>query len=100
MRVVNSIEFGGVEYQAIWASLSWINDDPAGSAAMALVIRSGDGQNETTIHRNARLADVQASLRHLRGLGLKDSFLGQLFNYKGDKNGLAKHVRTLVSSLR
>ena len=101
MRVIGSVECGGVEYQAIWASLSSINDDLVGqNAARALAIRNSEGQNQTVIHRNAKLADVETSLRHLRGLGLKDSQLSRLFNYKGNSNGLAQHVKMLVSSLR
>ena len=72
MRVISSVEFDGVVYEAIWASMSWVNNNPAGSTAMALVVRNSDGGNETIIHRNAKLADVETSLRHLRGLGLKD----------------------------
>ena len=100
MRVIGSVEFGGVEYKAIWASMSWIDDDPAGSTALALVVRNSDGGNETSIRRNAKLAHVEISIRHLRGLGLKDSHLGALFDYKGHKDGLARHVKKLVSSLR
>ena len=97
MRVINSVEVGGVEYQSIWASLSYINGSGSG---FALAIRNGDGANETVIPRNASLADVETSLRHLRGLGFKDAPLSRLFNHKGNSSGLAQHVKVLVANLR
>jgi hypothetical protein len=100
MRIIASIEFGGVTYQAIWASMRWIEGLVAGSEAMALVVRNGDGHNEMIVRRNAKLADVETSLDRLRGLGLKGAQLGHLFNYKGSTDGLAPHVKMLVSSLR
>ena len=48
----------------------------------------------------AKLAEVESSLHHLRGLGLGNSQLSQLFNHKGKGGGLAKHVKVLVSGLR
>jgi hypothetical protein len=99
MRVINSVEFGGVEYQSIWASLSWL-ESRENNASMALAVRSGEGVNATIIPRNAKLAEVEASLRALRDIGLGDSQLSQLFNYKGKPSGLAQHVKMLVSSLR
>jgi hypothetical protein len=99
MREVGSIAMDGTEYRSIWAKLGWI--DPAafpGSQALALVIRRDDGANETIIRRNARLADVESALAHLRKLGLGDSQMSQLFAHKG-KN-LAQHVKELVSRLR
>jgi hypothetical protein len=100
MRVISSIEFDGIEYQTIWASLAWIKDDRAGrGSGKALTVRSSDGTNQVIVHRNAKLADVEAALRRLRGLGLPDSHVGKLFNYKGDAKGLAQHVKVLVSSL-
>ena len=67
---------------------------------MAMTIRTGDGTNETIIHRNAKLADVESSLHHLRGLGLADKQLSQLFNHKGKSSGLAQHVKALVANLK
>src|ERR1019366_902844 len=99
MRVVSSVESGGVEYQSIWASLSWI-EKGHGNSAMALTVRNGEGINETIIHRNAKLAEVEASLHVLRGLGLSDLQLSQLFNHKGKSSGLAQHVKVLVANLR
>lgn len=98
MRVIGSVEVGGVEYQAVWGSLSSIDNQKAGSGN-ALVVRGDEGRIETIIRRNARLADVQASLRHLRSLGLNDSHLSRLFGYKGHKSGLPQHVKVLVSRL-
>jgi hypothetical protein len=100
VRVISSVKSGGVEYQAIWASLSWIDKSCGNSSAMGLTIRTGEGTNETIIHRNAKLADVESSLRELRGLGLKDAQLSELFNHKGKGSGLAQHVKVLVSNLR
>jgi hypothetical protein len=98
MRVVGSVEVGGVWYQAVWGSLSSIDNQDAGSGK-ALAVRGNDGKNETVIRRNARLADVLVSLRHLRSLGLNDRQLSQLFGYKGHKSGLPQHVKVLVSRL-
>jgi hypothetical protein len=100
MRVISSVEFGGMEYQSIWASLSWIDESRENNVSMALAIRTGEGVNEAIIPRNAKLAEVEASLIVLRELGLGDSQLSQLFNYKGKPHGLAQHVKRLVSSLR
>ena len=100
MRVLNSLEFGGIEYRSIWASLSWIDKSRGGSSAMALTIRSGQETNEAIIHRNATLADVESSLCTLRALGLGDSQLSRLFNHKGNGRGLAQHVKVLVANLR
>jgi len=100
MRVISSVKSGGVEYQSIWASLSWIDKSYRNTSALALAVRSGDGTNETIIPRNAKLAEVESSLHVLRGLGLGDSQLSQLFNHKGNPSGLAQHVKVLVSSLR
>jgi len=100
MRVISSVESGGVDYQSIWASLSWIDKSYGNSSAKALTVRSSEGTNETIIHRNAKLADVESSLHTLRGLGLKESQLSQLFNHKGKASGLAQHVKVLVSNLR
>ena len=101
MRVIASVEVGGVEYQAIWASLSWIKpNDHKGSPALALTIRNGDGKDEAIIRRNANRADVEVSLRRLRELGFRDTQLSELFNHKGNPSGLAQHVKVLVSSLR
>ena len=100
MRVISSVDSNGIEYQSVWASLSSIDKSHADTSAMALVIRSGEATNETIIHRNARLADVQASLRQLRGLGIEDKKLSQLFNHKGKFSGLAQHVKALVANLR
>jgi len=98
MRVVGSVEVGGVWYQAVWGSLSSIDNQEIGSGK-ALAVRGDEGRNETIIRRNARLADVQASLRHLRSLGLNETQLSRLFNYKGDKSGLPQYVKVLVSRL-
>ncbi|MGD0464644.1 MAG: hypothetical protein ABSB74_19340 [Tepidisphaeraceae bacterium] len=98
MRVVGSVEVGGVWYQAVWGSLSSIDNQEIGSGK-ALVVRGDEGRNETIIRRNAKLAEVQVSLRHLRSLGLNDSQLSRLFGYKGDKRGLPPYVKVLVSRL-
>ena len=98
MRVIGSVEVGGVWYQAVWGSLSSINHQYTGSGN-ALAVRSDEGRNETVIRRNAKLADVLASLRHMRTLGLNDRQLNRLFGFKGDKNGLPQHVKVLVSRL-
>ncbi|MDB5294769.1 MAG: hypothetical protein JWO31_752 [Phycisphaerales bacterium] len=98
MREIGEAKVGGTAYRAVWATLGWI--DPAahpGSAAPALAVRSNDGRNEAVIRRNAKLADVEAALRQLRGLGLKDAQLSGLFAHKG--KGLAQHVKVLVSRL-
>jgi len=101
LRVIASVKVGGVEYQAIWAPLSWIKpDDPKASPALALTIRSGEGKDEAIIRRNASLADVQSSLRQLHALGFSDSTLSELFNHKGNPSGLAQHVKVLVASLK
>lgn len=98
MREIGDAEVGGIAYRAIWATLGWIDRERhPGSAALALVVRSGDGTNETIIRRNARLADVESSLRHLRGLGFGDAQLSRLFAHKG--KGIAQHVKVLVSRL-
>jgi hypothetical protein len=98
MRDIGSAEVGGIEYRAVWATLGWIDRAAhPGSAALALAVRSGDGTTETVIRRNAKLADVETSLRHLRGLGFKDAQLSELFARKG--KGLAQHVKVLVSRL-
>ena len=81
----------------IGASLSWINRT---RSALALAIRNGGGENETVIPRNAKLADVEQSLRHLRSLGFKDVQLSRLFNHKGNSSGLAQHVKVRVANLR
>jgi len=62
MRVIGSVEVGGVWYQAVWGSLSSTDNQKAGSGK-ALAVRGHEGRNETVIRRNARLAEVQASLR-------------------------------------
>jgi hypothetical protein len=98
MREIGSVEVRGVSYRSVWGSLSSIDHQEAGSGN-ALAVRGDEGRNETIIRRNARLADVQASLRHLRGLGLNGSQLSRLFGYKGHKSGLAQHVKVLVSRL-
>ena len=100
MRVISSVKSGGVEYQSIWASLSWIDKAKGTTGAMALSVRNAEGTNETIIHRNAKLADVKSSLNALRALGLKDSQLSQLFNHKGKGSGLAQHVKMLVANLK
>jgi len=101
LRVIASVKVGGVEYQAIWASLSWIKpDDHKGSPALALTIRSGEGKDEAIIRRNASLADVESSLRQLCGLGFNDSKLSELFNHKGNPGGLAQHVKVLVANMK
>jgi hypothetical protein len=97
MRIIGSIEVSGIQYQSIWGSLSSLNNQPPGSAN-ALVVRTGD-ENKSLIPRNAKLAEVQASLRHLRTLGLNDSHLSKLFGYKGHKSGLPQHIKVLVSRL-
>jgi hypothetical protein len=99
MRVISSVEFGGMEYQSIWASLSWL-DSSQNNASMALAVRDAKGTDVAIIPRNAKLAEVEASLSILRNLGLGDSRLAKLFNYKGSPRGLAQHVKVLVSSLR
>ncbi|MGD0770653.1 MAG: hypothetical protein ABSB42_20920 [Tepidisphaeraceae bacterium] len=98
MRVIGSVEVGGVGYQAIWGSLSSIDNQEARSGK-ALAVRGDEGRNETLIRHNATLAEVQASLRHLRSLGLNDSQLSRLFGYKGDRRGLPQYVKVLVSRL-
>jgi hypothetical protein len=98
MRVIGSVEVGGVLYEAVWGSLSSIDHQNTGSGN-ALAVRGDEGRNETIIRRNARLADVIASLRRLRTLGLNDRQLNRLFGYKGDKNGLPQHLKVLVSRL-
>jgi hypothetical protein len=98
MRVIGSVEVGGVWYQAVWGSLSSIDNQGVGSGN-ALAVRGAEGKNETVIRRNARLADVQGLLRHLRGIGLNDSQLGRLFGYRGHKSGLPQHIKVLVSRL-
>ena len=100
MRVISSIQFDGVEYLAVWAPLKAIDRACGTSAAMVLAIRDGEGANKAIIPRNAKLADVQASLHHLRGLGLGESQLAELFNHKGKPAGLAQHVKVLVANLR
>ena len=101
LRVIAAVKVGGIEYQAIWASLSWIKpDDHKGSPALARTIRSSEGNDEAIIRRNASLADVQSSLRQLRVLGFGDSKLSQLFNHKGNPSRLAQHVKVLVASLK
>jgi hypothetical protein len=97
MRVIGSVESGGVEYEAIWASLSLINDDEEAGSVKALAVRDGEGANQTVIRRNAPLAQVEESLRQLRRLGLNDSDLQRLFNCKGAK--LSQQIKRLVSSL-
>lgn len=98
MRAVGSVEVGGVRYQAVWGSLSLIDNQEVGSGN-ALVVRGDEGRNETVIRRNARLADVQVSPRHLRTLGLNDSQQSRLFGYRGHKSGLPQHVKVLMSRL-
>jgi hypothetical protein len=98
MRVVGSVDVSGISYQAVWGSLSSIDNREVGSGN-ALAVRGDEGTNQTIIRRNAKLADVQASLRHLRRLGLNDSQLSKLFAYKGHKSGLPQHVKVLVSRL-
>ncbi len=101
MRVIASVKVGGVEYQAICASLSWIKpNDQTTSPALALTIRNDEGKDEALIRRNASLADVQSSLRQLRELGFSDSKLSELFNHKGNPAGLAQHVKVPVASLK
>ena len=100
MRIINSVDSNGVEYQSIWASLSWIDKSNGKTSAMALAVRDGEGANQTIIPRNAKLADVQSSLRHLRSLGIDDRKLSELFNHKGNASGLAQHVKALVANLR
>jgi hypothetical protein len=98
MRDIGEAEVRGTEYRAIWATMGWIDREAhPGSAALALVVRDGDGRNETVIRRNAPIADVEASLRHLRDLGFKDAQLSELFAHKG--KGLAQHVKVMVSRL-
>jgi hypothetical protein len=98
MRDIGSAEVGGTEYRAVWATLAWIDRAAhPGSAALAITVRGEDGTNEAIIRRNAKLADVEAALRHLRALGFKDAQLSQLFAHKG--KGLAQHVKVLVSRL-
>ena len=100
MRVIASVRSRGVEYQSIWASLSWIDEAKETSAAMALSVRSGPGTNEAIIRRNAKLPDVESALGALRALGLKDAQLSELFNHKGSPSRLAHHVKMLVSNLK
>ena len=98
MREIGSAEVGGIEYRSVWATFAWIDPEShPDSAALALVVRGADGRNETIIRRNAKLPDVEASLRHLRGLGFTDGSLSRLFAHKG--KGLAQHVKVLVSRL-
>ncbi|MDP9174291.1 MAG: hypothetical protein M3O30_10565 [Planctomycetota bacterium] len=100
MRVIGSVEIKGMEYQSIWAALSWINNELDGrSGSKALTVRDSEQQNQTIIPRNAKLASVETSLRYLRGLGFKDSQLCELFNYKGNVKRLSQHIKELVSSL-
>lgn len=82
MRVIGSVQVGGVEYQAIWATLSSITDGDIGAmdSRRALAIRNEAGDMQAIIHRNAKLADVEQALRRLRSLGLKDAHLAELFN--------------------
>jgi hypothetical protein len=99
MREIGSAEVGGSKYRAIWATLGWIDRAAhPGSAALALAVRGDGDANEAVIRRNAKLADVEQAIRHLRGLGFKDAQLSQLFAHKG--KGLAQHVKVLVSRLR
>jgi hypothetical protein len=98
VREIGSAEVGGTEYRALWAKLGLLN--PAahpGSNALALAVRDADGRTEALIRRNAKLADVEAALAHLRGLGIGDPQLSQLFAHRG--KGLAQHVKVLVSRL-
>src|SRR5258706_11260092 len=97
MRTIGSASASGVDYEAIWASLSSITNDEAAGSVKALAVRTPDGVNQTVIPRNATLAQVEASLRHLRHLGLSDSVLHRLFNCKGAN--LAQQIKRLVSSL-
>ena len=101
MRVIGSVEVRGVEYEGIWGRLPSTKNDPsdAGSANV-LFVRNSDGANETFIHRNAKLAEIETSLRHLRKVGLKDPQLCQLFNFIGNSRGLAHHIKMLMSNLR
>ena len=100
MRVIGTVEVGGVEYTAVWASLSSIQDDPDGqNSVKALAVRSGESKIEAVVRRNAKLAVAEQALRHLRGLGLSDPQLARLFNYKGDSGRLAKHVHGLVCNM-
>ena len=47
MRVIGTVEVGGVEYTSVWASLSSIQDDPDGkNPGKALGVRSGEGKIE------------------------------------------------------
>ena len=92
MRVFSTLEFDGVEYQALWASLARIDPSFGSSASMALAVRSGDGTNLAVIHRNAKLAEVESSLDDLRGLGLGEQQLARLFKFRGKGSGLAQHV--------
>jgi len=98
MRVVGSVEVSGVWYQAVWGSWPSIDNQETGSRK-ALVVRGDKERNETVIRRNAKLAEVLASLRRLRSLGLNDSQLNRLFGYKGEKKGLPQYVKVLVSRL-
>jgi hypothetical protein len=101
MRIIGSIETNGNQYQTIWATLSWIEnqlDDHGGSKALA--VRDGAGANHAIIARNAKLAEVEEALRQLRHLGIKDSHLCDLFGYKGPMKGLGQHVKELVSNMR
>ncbi len=97
MRTIGSANSSGIEYEAIWASLSFINDDQTAGSSKALAVRTQDGVNQTVISRNATLAQVESSLRHLRRLGLTDSALHRLFNCKGAN--LPQQIKRLVSSL-
>ena len=101
MRIIGSIETGGIQYQAVWATLSWIEnqlEDHGG--AKALAVRDGAGANHAIIARNAKLAEVEEALRRLRQIGIKDSHLCDLFGYKGSMKGLRQHVKQLVSNMR
>jgi dihydrodipicolinate synthase/N-acetylneuraminate lyase len=100
MRVINAVVSKGVEYESVWGPLSLIDKSHANTSAMALAVRSASGEIETIIHRNAKLADVQSSLRHLRSLGIDEKNLSELFNHKGKFSGLAQHVKALVANLR
>lgn len=101
MRLIGSSQRGNKEYQAIWATLSWINGDmDAANSKKALVVREIAGENIALINRNAKYAEVKESIAQLRSTGLEGAQLHQLFNYKGNGDGLCRHVKMLVSSLR
>ena len=99
MRVISFVEFDGVEYQAIWAARTRV-DNSSGSAAMVLAVRTAQEVNQAIIPRNAKLAEVESALNQLRGLGLGEPQLARLFNFKGQTSKLPQHVKELVSSLR